>query len=467
MNRQHRAQRPRISRRDLLRAGGMGAGVLALGPLLAACGQSDEELIGDGPGASASPGAGGGDGDGGLVWLSTQLSPVEEAEAVRNSILAGFDQPVEFVGDDVSFIDRVVAQAEAGDVTTSLLGGLHGDFATLVERDLLMDLSDLGDELSDRGFNEDYLELAGFGGDGLFYIPWMQATYILAARTEALELLPGGADIGALTYEQWAQWGQAIADAGEGQRLGLPASDEGLLHRFFQGYAYPSFTGALNTQFSSGGAADMWAWLRELWPNANPQSSTYGYMQEPLRSGEVWIAWDHVARLVDALRAEPDAFTAFPAPVGPQGLGFMPVVAGLAIPNGAPAEQAARDLIAYLTTPETTQVTLAEVGFYPPFAGELELGGDLDPGIVAQAEAVQAMTSSPDAIPSLLPIGLGEQDGAYNDVFRTAFETIVINGADVQQTLDEQAATLQGVLDEAGAACWQPDPEGDGVCQVG
>jgi len=44
----------------------------------------------------------------------------------------------------------------------------------------------------------------------------------------------------------------------------------------------------------------------------------------------VWIAWDHIARVKDALTTQPDQFVAFPAPAGPKGRGYMPVIAGLA-----------------------------------------------------------------------------------------------------------------------------------------
>ena len=43
----------------------------------------------------------------------------------------------------------------------------------------------------------------------------------------------------------------------------------------------------------------------------------------------MWVAWDHTARLADAFNQKPDDFVAFPAPAGPAGRGFMPVVAGI------------------------------------------------------------------------------------------------------------------------------------------
>ena len=57
---------------------------------------------------------------------------------------------------------------------------------------------------------------------------------------------------------------------------------------------------------------------------------------------EVWIAWDHIARVKEAISLEPDRFVVFPAPAGPKGRGYMPVIAGLAIPRARPTRLAPR-----------------------------------------------------------------------------------------------------------------------------
>lgn len=404
-----------------------------------------------------------------IVFISSQLTPIAEAEAMRNSILADFEGSVDFIPEDPGpFNDRVQAEAQAGSGEVSLIGGLHGDFAAFQADDLLMDLSDLAAELADRELVADFLDLGKFGTEAQYYIPWMQATYIMAARKEALEYLPEGVDEAALqtslTYEQLGQWATNINDA-EGPRFGLPASDDGLLHRFFQGYAYPSFTGGVNTTFASAEAVAMWEWLRSAWAVADPQSVTYGTMSEPLLSGSVWVTWDHTARLIDALRQIPDDLVTFPAPIGPSGRGYMPVVAGLGIPNTAPDVEGARALIEYLTRPEIQARTLQEVAFFPVVGGDLP--GDLETGTQMEADAVAATTAGDVAIASVLPIGLGDQGGPYNTVFRNAFQAIILNEADIQAALDTEAANLQAVLDTAGAACWSPDPASEGVCQVG
>src|SRR6266540_3526222 len=135
----------RVTRRDVLRLGVGTVGAAMLG------------AAGCAPNADKAKGGGGG--GGALVLLSTQLRPVEEAEKMRQKILA------------------------------------------------------------DRGFNEDYLELAKLGGDKPLYIPWMQASYIMVARKEALALASAGLDTRqGVTYEQVTDWAKAIADKEKSKR---------------------------------------------------------------------------------------------------------------------------------------------------------------------------------------------------------------------------------------------------------
>ena len=398
-----------------------------------------------------------------VIFLSTQARPVEEQEKMRNNILANAPVEVEFIAEDTGvFIDRVKSEVQTGKGEVSLLGALHGDFAALTNE--LDDLTPLLNELSDRGFPDQFVELGKLGTTEQKYIPWMQATYIFAANKEALQYLPEGADINALTWEQLLEWGKNIYEATGEAKLGFPAGDKGLLHRFLEGYLYPSYTGTMVTGFRSPEAVAMWEQFREIWKYTNPQSTTYSFMQEPLLSGEVWVAFDHTARLIEAFRERPDDFVAFPAPAGPKGRGFMPVLAGLAIPKSAPNKAGAEEVIKYLTTPEVQAETLRQIGFFPVVAGDLP--EDIDVGIRAEGEAVAKQAAAPDALPALLPVGLGEQNNAFNQVYKDTFLRIIINGEDIQTVLQEEGDKLQEILNTAGAPCWPPDPPSDGVCQV-
>jgi multiple sugar transport system substrate-binding protein len=208
----------------------------------------------------------------------------------------------------------------------------------------------------------------------------------------------------------------------------------------------------------------MWTQFASLWKSVNPNSTSYNFMQQPLLSGDVWIGFDHVARVLDALRQKPDEFIAFPAPAGPKGRGYMPVLAGLAVLKGAPDMSGATALIDYLTQPQTQIVTARSVGFFPVVKAALP--SDLEPGLKLAAAAIEKMQSAKDALPALLPIGLGQRGGEFDTVFMDTFQLVVLHGQKPRAVLDREAETLNRLMTETGAPCWQPDPPSIGACRV-
>jgi multiple sugar transport system substrate-binding protein len=452
--------------------------MLVLASLVSACGQpatpggetaaSPAGSPAASPGASAATSAAGSrtSDPGSLVFLSSQFKPVEEAERMRNTILANFGGQVEFIPEDAGpFNDRIRAEAQGGQKTISIIGGLHGDFAPFVNDQLLEDVTPLVNKLKDRGFPESFIELSRLGSDKSYYVPWMQNTYVLAANKKALEHLPQGADQNALTYAQLSEWAANVEKATGERKLGFPAGPKGLFHRFFQGYLYPSYTGSSGVVgFKSPEAVQMWTEFKDMWAHVNPQSTNYEFMQEPLLSEEVWIAWDHAARLINAVKEKPDDFVLMPAPAGPKGRGYMPVLAGLAIPKGAPNREGAEQLIEYLTQPEQQITTLRENAFFPVTSAAIPQ--DLPAGVRLEAEAVQQQSASKDALPSLLPVGLGAKGGEFNKVYLDTYQRIVLNNEPVEQVLNQQATTLQQIMNDTKAGCWPPDPPSEGPCQV-
>ena len=320
-----------------------------------------------------------------LLFWSTQGTPVQEQQAIRDSVLAGFSGEVDFQPQDAGpFITRINAETQAGKGSIDLIGGLHGDFASFP--DSLVDLTDVAGSLASVGLNQTYLGLGKLSGSEQKYIPWMQATYIMAANKKALAYLPAGADINALTYDQLIAWAKNLADKTGGPKFGLPVGPKGLIHRFVQGYLYPSFTNSMVTKFRSPEAAAMWAKVKELWAVTNPASPGYGFMQEQLLSDEVWVAWDHTARLADAINQKPDDFVAFPVPAGPTGRGFMPVVTGLGIPKTAPDMDGAKMLLAYMVQPSTQIAMVKANGFFPVV--DAKLPADMPAAVRAPARVL-------------------------------------------------------------------------------
>ncbi len=416
------------------------------------------------PQAAASPAALADAGS--LTMISTQFSPIDQAEKFRKTILANFKGKVDFLPQDYGpYNDRVRAETQANKVTVSILGGLHGDLVPFANDGLLQDLTPLLTKLGDRGFPKSFLDLAKVGTpDKTFYIPWMQATYIMAANKKALQYLPQGAKPETLTYAQLKDWGAAMQKGSGQRRIGFPAGPTGLIHRFFQGYLYPSYTGATAVGFKTPEAVQMWNDFKEIWQYTNPGSTNYANSGEPLLSEEIWVGWDHIAGLLNALQTRPNDLIAFPAPIGPKGRGFMPVLAGFAIPKGAPNQQGAELLINYLTQAPQQISTAKEEGFFP--VTNATVPADLSAGVKLEADAIQMQSTASGGITTLLPVGLGAKNGDYSKVYSDSFQRIIVKNEPVQTVLEDEAKIMQGIFNDTKAPCWAPDPMGAGVCMV-
>jgi multiple sugar transport system substrate-binding protein len=440
-----------IDRRTLLEKAAIAGGALAAGGLLAAH-------------AGAAPFQA----PGKVTFFSTQLNTVSESEAFRRIMLEGFRGDVDavFASSDAVFVNRVSAEARAGRGSVDLLGALHGTYVTLEDKNQLLDLSDVVRDFT-RGktaISREFLNLGKLGTNRQLYIPWMQATYVLAANKRAIQYLPRGVKATKLTYAQLGQWAQNVKRGVGQSRLGFPAGANGLIHRFFQGYLVPAFSGGVVTTFKTPAAANGWNWMRSVWDNVHPQALAYEFLQDQLLSEEVLVAWEHVARLKTALERRPNDFVVAPAPVGPRGLAFMPVLAGLAIPRTAPNPNGAKALIRHLLSLSVQARTLSAVGFFPVVAGRLSKR--ISAGLRLESNAVKLQQTHPKALPSLLPIGLGAEGGNFNNIYRNTFTRIVVRKENTTSVLAEQAAALQAIMDKTGAPCWRPDPPSQGACKV-
>lgn len=439
----------RLDRRALLNKAALAGGALAAAGLL-----TDRALAG----LSATQAD--------VTFFSTQLNTVQESEAFRNTLAAGFSDKVEAIfTTDSDFNNRIVAEAKAGKGSIDLLGALHGSYVTLEDRNALLDLSDVAKDFTagTNAIEKNLMDLGKLGTKKQYYIPWIQATYVMVANKKALPYLPKGANINRLTYGQVNQWAKAVK-AALGARMGFPGGPTGLLHRYFQGYLVPAFSGGVVTTFKTNEAYSGWKYQKALWQHTHPQSLTYGFMQDPLLSEEVLIAWDHVARLKNALQVRPNDFVVFPSPIGPKGLAFMPVLAGLAIPKTAPNQAGAKALLRHLLSLSTQAKTLSAVGFFPVVGGRLSKR--VSPGLRAESNAVKIQQQSPRALPSLLPIGLGAEGGNFNRVYRDTFTRTVIKEEEIRGVLNEEGKNLQAIMDKTGAPCWSPDPPSSGACKV-
>lgn len=398
------------------------------------------------------------------VFVSTQLRPIEEATIVRQDLLKDIGKVDYVVEEPPQFAVRMEAERQAGKHTVSLVGALHGELSPLADKEQLEPLDDLAKKLAGAGMPQSVLDLGKLGKASQQYIPWMQATYVMAAKKEALQWLPKGADVNALTYDELIAWGKAMQDATGQPQIGFPAGPKGLMARYFQGYFYPSFTGGVVRTFKTADAAIGWEKLKALWAYVTPNSTNYDFMQEPLAAGEVMVAWDHIARLKNAVSAAPDDYVVFPAPAGPKGRGYMPVIAGLAIPKGAPDKEGATKIIESFSTQKVQLLTASKVGFFPTL--NVQLPPDLNKGVALLAGAVTKTQNAKDAVISLLPVGLGDKGGEFNKVYIDTFQLIVLQKQPVADVLAKQGAVMAKLMADTKAPCWAPDAKSEGACPV-
>lgn len=400
-----------------------------------------------------------------LLFQSTQLSPPSEAQAMRDDILAGFSSRVDFQGysDRSVFQSLILADGDQGR-RPDVIGASHGDFASLTQFNILEPLDQLSENIGRQRFVPQHLQLGNLHTDKLQFIPWMQATYLMVANRRALKYLPENADLNNLSYSQLRQWAENMKrQVGKGM-LGFPAASSGLMHRFIQGYLYPSYTEATVTGFNSNEALSMWREFRGLWRQVDSQSMTYSRMDKALLSDEVWVAWDHTARLFSVFDKRPEEFVAFPAPVGPRGRGFMLVLAGLGIPNYATSVEKSESLIKYLTQADVQIRTLEKLGFFPVV--NIPSDTNIASGFKPLHQAVASQAGAANSISALLPVGLKSNARAFNLAYMGAFSRIILRGKDIKSVLAVQARKINQLLAESDTACWLPDPVGPPPCKV-
>jgi multiple sugar transport system substrate-binding protein len=398
--------------------------------------------------------------------VSTQLRPIEEAEKMRNVILKGAPDAVNFVPEDPNtYLTRMQAELGAARGKVHATIALDGELAPVNQLGGLQDLDDMVTRLgASREFSPAALTLGKLGGSAQRFVPLMTNTFQMVANKQALKHLPAGANINALTFTQLRDWAKAMKDATGEAKLGFPAGPRGLMHRFFQGSLYPSYTGGVVRSFANADAQKMWTEFKDLWQYVNPRSTAYGFMEEPLKTGEVWVAFDHTARLLPALNEKPNDFVTFPAPSAAKGRGFMPVMVGIAVPKNSPDRAAAERAIDHLTRPATQAAMLREVGFFPVVKADL---GTLSPGVQLAADGMNKTFAAADGRASLLPTGLGAKNGEFNKAFIDTFQRIVLRGEDIKTVLAEQGKALDQLMKDANAPCWAPDASsGTAPCPV-
>jgi multiple sugar transport system substrate-binding protein len=391
-----------------------------------------------------------------IIFASTQLSQPQEQSFTMGLLSALLNEKnIQAVFVPLGYSDMVSklkAEVSSGSVSVSLIGGLSTEIDYFASQGWLEDLSRYG-TLPGRTFTSSVMNVVEqqkkqYGIQT--FVPWMTATFVIVVNNKAFDYLPAGLtkeDVikgtDKWTWDALVAWAKNIYEKTGEKRVGLPAGSGGLLHRLIHGYLYVSYTGYQARKFNSPEAVAMWNKLKELWNYCHPESTTWSAMADPLLKGDVWIAWDHTARIISAIKTKPDDFTVVPVPRGPAGRGYILVLAGLAIPKGAPNPEAAWEVIEFLTRPENQARIAENVGFFPVVKEATPT--IVDPGVKKVAEGVSTQMSLADGIPVAIP-SLGAKAGDFMAIYRTAFERIVLKGEDASTVLSQLDPQLQAIF---------------------
>ena len=396
-----------------------------------------------------------------VYFVSTQMAPAEE----RAFLVSKLREFTKETGIKVELINlgyaevssRIEAEQKSGRAKVGLVADLQGGLYLLASKGFLQDLSNL--KFPGKTF---LLEKYAYVNGKKIFIPWLQATYVFVVNKEAFKYLPRGLtkeDVikgtDKWTYEALYDWAANIAKkTSMKQPIGFPMGPKGLWHRFLHGYIYPSFTGAQAIKFDSVRAIDMWNYLKRLMKYVNPSSSVWDNMGEPLMRGEVWIAWDHTARIKQAIVTMPDRFVVVPAPRGPMGRGYIIVLVGLSVPKNAPNMDEIEKLIDYLTSPKVQVAILKNVGFFPVVK---EASVKIPEGALKiLAEGVINQSATKDGLVSFIP-NLGKKGGDFTATYREAFKRIVLNGENPVTVVKELGEKIRKMFKETGSSLPEPD----------
>lgn len=384
-----------------------------------------------------------------LVMSSRLFSPPREQEFFINEIIKPWEEEmgvtVNFgILDDDSLLERAEVQQTTGHVTTDLITAHNGKMPDWLDAGYVVDLTSYVNEWTDRTFLPAFESDTNRDGKQ-YFLPVGADVYLTLANNKALDYLPEGVDLDAITWEQYADWAVAIAEGeGEGKVCITGIPNKSWIYMF--GGTALSY-GAGFPDINSEAAAEAW----KIWTKigaANgfiPTVLNIDSCVDPMLREETWLTVFHNARAGQVYDSNPTQFTLAPAPEGPAGVGSIAGVSGYAVLKDAPNEELAIQFLEYLTRPEI-QVKIAKGtgGFIPPVQEAIDYLGD-----EAIDEVInKAVLVLENGVVSGVPAYLFQDWGAVKTVFDNVFVQMVLNGDGTvdQALLDAAAAQLEALL---------------------
>jgi multiple sugar transport system substrate-binding protein len=377
-----------------------------------------------------------------LAFVSRLFSPPREQEFFINEVIKPFEEEhnvrINFqILDDDTIFDRAQVQQDTNHVTTDIIAAHNGKMPDWLDAGYVEDLTDLVDSWDDRNFSPTFESDTNRDGRQ-YFLPVGADVYLLLANNEALPYVPEGADIDNLTWEQYAEWANAIAEGeGEGKVCITGIPQKSWIYMFGgTGLSY----GAGFPDINSPEAAEAWKIWTSMGDAFIPSVLNIDSCVDPMMREESWLTVFHNARAGQVFASNETQFTLAPAPSGPTGIGTIAGVSGYAIMKGSENYDLSVEFLEYLTRPDI-QVKIAKGtgGFIPPVQEAIEFLGD-----EAIDEVInKAILVLENGVASGVPSYLYQDWGAVKQVFDDVFVDMVLEG---DGTVDQ--ARLDAAADE-------------------
>lgn len=381
-----------------------------------------------------------------LVLSSRLWSVPTEQEFVINEILKPFEEEhgvkINFqVMDDTTMLQRAQVQQETDHVTTDVIIAYVANMQDWINKDYVVDMTDLIGSWTDRHFAETFKANTHMGGKQ-YFIPVGADVYLTLANKKALPYLPAGADIDSLTWDQYAEWAVNIAEGeGEGKVVVTGVPMKSFVYQF--GATALSY-GAGFPEINTPEAVEAWEVLAKIGAADGfiPTVLNIDNCIDPMKREEAWLTVFHNARAGEVYSSNETKYVLAPAPSGPAGIGSIAGASGFAIMKDAPNPELAKTFLEYITRPDIQlKLSKGTGGFIPPVQEALDfLGNEPTDEVISKALLVLE-NGRVSGVP-----GSDYQDwGAVKKVFDNLFENMILEGKVDQAMLDAANAELEAL----------------------
>lgn len=365
-----------------------------------------------------------------LSVLYSGTPEIHEKEYLMDEYFANFEEEygvtinVDFVA-QADAITKIQTEQESGNIVSDIIFADTANMAPYVNGGWMQDITAIVDGTGST-YTQMFDETTNKDGKR-YFVPNSFDVYVLIANVKALDYLPDGLTeedvVAGITWEQYADWAVAIAEGeGVGKTM-MPAnltSSQLLYPMAGMSIAY----GGDFPEFTSDGFKNAMGIVAEIAAGDGfyAEQDQYTAVTEPMDSGDVWLAFSHMAPAGTSYNAAPNNFVIGAAPSGSKGVGSTSGAWCYGIQNGAPHADLAQAFIEYVARPEVNYDFCSNYGgALSPIA---EVGDILsDEDVVMQAGINILGTATVRGVPSTEYSDWNAVKLLYGDIFNEILTT--------------------------------------------